>query len=419
MRQFCLTFLFLAAGVGWSQTYVNPLTGSTSTPDPSIIKQGNTYYIFHTGNGVQIKTSTDRITWSNGNPASAISTAPSWHATYVSPAPASQWAPAIHYRAGKYWLYYAISSFGTRTSAIGLRTNVTLNPSDANYAWQDQGMVVCTSNQTSRTDCFYANTTSVNADDTTAFNAIDPHVFVDGDGTPWLSWGSFGSGIQLIRLDPVTGKPAAGAKYITIAHRYYPQAVDGSNYTRSIEGPMISKHGPWYYLWFSYDRCCNSSNSTYKVMVARAPLVTGPYADKSGNPMHPPYYAAGSNTTWVTANAGTLVSAGDTRWKGTGHNDILVDNDTVFLVNHSYDAQNGGATRLMIRPLYWDAQGWPSLDPAQGTIKFPTVVLQEVRFSHRAPVKAVWKNGVLVPWRGGTKNALGRNVRTGIPPARK
>ena len=42
MRQFCLTFLFLGAGVGWSQTYVNPLTGSTSTHDPSIIKQGNT-----------------------------------------------------------------------------------------------------------------------------------------------------------------------------------------------------------------------------------------------------------------------------------------------------------------------------------------------------------------------------------------
>ena len=356
----------------------------------------------------------DRIAWSNGNPASAISAAPSWHSTYVSPAPASQWAPAIHFANGKYWLYYAISSFGTRTSAIGLRTNTTLNPSDAGYAWVDEGMVVCTS--TSRSDCYVASTTSVNTTDTTAFNAIDPHVFVDGDGTPWLSWGSFGSGIQLIRLDPATGKPAAGAQRTTIAHRYYPQAVDGSGYYRSIEGPMISKHGSWYYLWFSYDRCCNTSNSTYKVMVARASAVTGPYFDKAGNPTHPPY-VTGGGTTWATANAGTLVSAGDTRWHGTGHNDILVDRDTVFLVNHAYDSQNSGRTTLMIRPLYWDAQGWPSLDPAQGTIAYPTTAIQSVR-SHRNPVKAYWMNGVLIPWRNGNWNAAGR-VMPETPPSRK
>ena len=416
MRRFyAFLFLILSSVCSSQTTYVNPLTGSTSTPDPSIIKQGNTYYIFHTGNGVSIKTSTDRIVWSNGNPASAISTLPSWHATYVSSNPASQWAPAIHYAAGKYWLYYAISGFGTRISAIGLRTNTTLNQTDPGYAWVDQGMVVCTS--TSRTDCYVATTTSVNTNDTSAFNAIDPHVFVDGDGTPWLSWGSFGSGIQLIRLDPTTGKPAAGAKYITIAHRYYPQAVDGSGYYRSIEGPMISKHGPWYYLWFSYDRCCNSSSSTYKVMVARASAVTGPYLDKAGNPTHPSY-VTGAVTTWNTANAGTLVSEGDSRWHGTGHNDILVDHDTTFLVNHAYDSQNSGATRLMIRPLYWDAQGWPTLVSTQGTIAFPTVSLGRVEKAHRPAVKAYWKNGVLLPWRNKSWSAAGRTMNE-IPPSQK
>ena len=69
----------------------------------------------------------------------------------------------------------------------------------------------------------------------------------------------------------------------------------------------------------------------------------------------------------MTSSGGDLIDKGDDRWKGPGHNAIFVERDTVFLVNHAYDAQANGRSILWIRPLYWTSQGWPTLDKSQGT----------------------------------------------------
>jgi arabinan endo-1,5-alpha-L-arabinosidase len=414
MRYFpALAFLFLIATSSPTLSqpgYVSPLTGSLSTHDPVVIKQDSLYYLFHTGNGVPIKTSRDRIQWDNGLPASVYSTAPAWHARFRNTI--DSWAPAISYWDGKYWLYYSLSTFGTRQSAIGLRTNTTLHPSDSGYQWVDQGVVVCTyNNGVTHSDCFNAGTTGVNTADTTAFNGIDPDIILDSAGTPWLSWGSFGAGIQLIRLNRASGKPDSGAQPSTIAHRYTTASASGAAYERSIEAPVISHHGGWYYLWYSYDRCCASTNSTYRVMVTRSRSVTGPYVDKAGNLAHPPYRAGGTTTgSWQTANAGTLVSEGDqTNWFATGHNDILVDNDTTFLVNHGY-IRPGGQTRLMIRPLYWDAEGWPTLDSTLGLIMPPVSLSMNddhrSMSQRRAPLRP--PSRALVPWKGEMRDLRGR-----------
>jgi arabinan endo-1,5-alpha-L-arabinosidase len=395
--------------------YVSPLTGSLSTHDPVILKQDSVYYLFHTGNGVQIKTSRDRLAWAPGTPDRVFQEAPAWHARFRNTI--DSWAPAIKYWDGKYWLYYSLSNFGERRSAIGLRTNTTLHPSDPAYEWVDHGIVVCTyNNGVTHPECFNANTTSVNTNDTTAFNAIDPDVVLDQNGKPWLSWGSFGSGIQLIPLDRATGKPDSGATPVTIAHRYTTQSASGSGYERSIEAPVITRHGDYFYLWYSYDRCCASTNSTYRVMVTRSSAVTGPYVDKAGNLAHPPYRAPGSSA-WQTANAGTLVSRGDSNWYATGHNDILFDKDTVFLVNHGYIRGSGmgnGATRLMIRPLYWDAEGWPTLDSTQGVIAPPMPTSVRGIPSQRQPGEGRFvrpAESFLVPWNGGLRDLRGRETR--------
>src|SRR5690606_370549 len=365
----------LFVGAAWAQPgYVSPLTGSLNTHDPVMIKQDSIYYLFHTGNGVSIKTSRDRIDWSSGEPDRVIASNPDWHAKYSTSI--RLWAPAIASWDSTYWLYYSMSNFGARTSAIGLRTNTTLHQDDPDYEWVDKGMVVCTyDNAVTHSECFHAPTTSVNTNDTAAFNAIDPDIVRDDEGTPWLSWGSFGSGIQLIRLNRATGKPDSGAAVTPVAHRYVTDSPGGAGYERSIEAPVITRHGAWYYLWYSHDRCCAQANSTYKVMVTRAAAVTGPYADKTGNLAHPPYRAGGATTgAWQAANAGTVVSQGDSlNWAATGHNDIFFGEDTVFLVNHGYTWPQG-QTRLMIRPLYWDAEGWPTLDSTQGGITPPAPV---------------------------------------------
>ena len=410
--------LILCAFAAAQPGYVSNLTGSLSTHDPVILKQDSVYYLFHTGNGVQIKTSRDRIDWEPGSPDRVIASNPAWHAKYSTSN--SLWAPAIAYWDSTYWLYYSLSNFGERRSAIGLRTNVTLHQDDPDYEWVDRGMVVCTySNASTHPECFNAATTSVNTNDTTAFNAIDPDIVFDGDGTPWLSWGSFGSGLPLIRLDRATGKPDSGAVPTMIAHRYFTGAPGGSGYYRSIEAPVISRHGGWYYLWYSHDRCCAQENSTYKVKVTRAASVQGPYVDKAGALAHPPYRAPGTTGNWQPANAGTLVSQGDSiNWAATGHNDILVDRDTVFLVNHGY-LWPGGQTRLMIRPLYWDSEGWPTLDSAQGTIAWqgppPPVSIRAraVEASQAGPEASVRRlppGRALVPWNDGYRDLRGRMV---------
>jgi arabinan endo-1,5-alpha-L-arabinosidase len=297
--------------------YVNPLKGDIGVHDPVLIKEGTTYYVYSTGSRIQFKSSTDRITWKNRN--SVLSSTPSWVGTDVPENNGTDfWAPDISFRDSKYWLYYSVSSFGKNTSGIGLATSPTLDPSSGSYKWTDLGMVV--------------KSTSTND-----YNCIDPNSFQNTDGTVWLTFGSFWSGIKLVELDPSTGKPQSGAAITSIAAR--------TSNTLGIEAPFITKWNNYYYLFVSWDVCCDGVNSTYKIVVGRASKVTGPYTDKSGKTM--------------TSGGGTILDQGDSRWKGPGHNGILIEKDTVFCINHAYDANSNGDPIMMIRPFYW-VDGWPT-----------------------------------------------------------
>lgn len=318
---------------------VNPLQGNLGVHDPVLIKAGGTYFSFATGNGIATKTSTDRITWKNG--LSVFATLPAWHKTLVPNVENSLWAPDISYRDGKYWLYYSVSSFGSNTSAIGLATASALNAT-GRAAWVDQGVVL----------------RSTSGDN---YNAIDPNVAVDGDGTPWLAFGSFWSGIKMVQLDAATGLPIAAARFFSLA-----------NHTGGIEAPHLHRQGAYWYLFLSWDRCCQGANSTYNIRVGRSSKITGPYLDSRGADM--------------LNGGGDLIDDGDTRWKGPGHPAILHDRDTVFLVNHAYDAQANGASILWIRPLYWTAAAWPTLDPSAGKAvsvnprKSPKAAIRKARY---------------------------------------
>jgi hypothetical protein len=83
----------------------------------------------------------------------------------------------------------------------------------------------------------------------------------------------------------------------------------------------------------------------------------------------------------------------------------------VFLVNHGYTWPQG-QTRLMIRPLYWDAQGWPTLDSTKGVIMAPAVSIRPaVAPSQRAPARFRRPpESFLIPWNGGARDVRGRRV---------
>jgi hypothetical protein len=116
------------------------LSGNLTAHDPVIIKQGDTWYIFTTGTGITMKRSEDGTHWEDIGPV--FSPQPEWNRQLVPLNDGNLWAPDIFSHQGKYYLYYSVSSFGSNTSAIGLATNVTLNPTDSAYAWVDEGVVI-------------------------------------------------------------------------------------------------------------------------------------------------------------------------------------------------------------------------------------------------------------------------------------
>src|SRR5436305_4536764 len=155
------------------------LTGSVQlVRDPCLIRQGNTVYLFSTDDGVpaggsiKIRCSTDLNIWTECG--HVFEDVPAWVRQKL-PAIAGLWAPDISYFNNVYHLYCVGSIFGTNQSVIGLATNPTLDPSDPSYVWTDQGEVL----------------SSGPGDD---FNALDPNLVQDRDGSLWLSYGSFWTG---------------------------------------------------------------------------------------------------------------------------------------------------------------------------------------------------------------------------------
>jgi arabinan endo-1,5-alpha-L-arabinosidase len=293
--------------------------------DPSIIKQGDTYYLFTTSQEneppglIHIRTSKDLVTWRRAG--AVFQAIPAWAKSEIG-GTKGIWAPDISFSNGEYRLYYAVSTFGSNHSAIGLATTPTLDPAAPGYGWTDHGAVLI----------------SHHNDD---YNAIDPNAFTDRDGKQWLAFGSFWSGIKLIALDPVTGKPSAEDKKVhPLLERRAPDAA---------EAPFLIDHGGYYYLFASYDFCCRGVKSTYYTVVGRSKDVTGPYVDYDGKSLMDDH--------------GQIVLHADLdktgRFKGPGGGSILQDGGQDYIVYHAYDAKNGGAPTLRIQRLGWTADGWP------------------------------------------------------------
>ncbi|GAB2529048.1 family 43 glycosylhydrolase [Rufibacter soli] len=318
-------------------------TSNLTVHDPVMAKQGNTYYLFCTGRGISVWSSTDRQNWKKEQPIFA--TAPEWAVKAVPGFKDNHiWAPDISFYHGQYYLYYSISAFGKNTSAIGLATNVTLNPADKNFHWVDHGKVI------------------ESVPGKTNWNAIDANLVVDEKGTPWLTFGSFWGGLKLVRLSKDRLSVTQDLAQIpTIASRRKGSAA-GTNPPplpgnpvgaggNAIEAPFIFKKNGYYYLFASIDYCCKGAQSDYKMIVGRARNVQGPYLDKNG--------------VDLAAGGGTILLEGNEKWNGVGHNAVYTFDKTDYLIFHGYDATQNGRPKLRIEQLTWDKEKWPVVAVAQ------------------------------------------------------
>jgi arabinan endo-1,5-alpha-L-arabinosidase len=299
---------------------------TTIAHDPVAIKVGNTFHIFCTGNGITTYTSQDLISWTKGSPI--FKEKPSWVDEIVPDFKNHIWAPDISYHNNKYYLYYSISSFGKNTSAIGLTTNVTLDQNDPLYKWEDQGIVI----------------QSIPGRD--MWNAIDPNLVIDKDGTPWLTFGSFWSGMKIVKLTKSLNRIHVPEEWLTIARKpRSPQLTDEDPGDGAIEAPFIFKKGEFYYLFVSWDYCCRGEKSTYKVVVGRSKDIKGPYLDNEGKSMFD--------------GGGSLVVQGDKSWYGAGHNSVYTFDNQDYMFFHAYDDADNGKPKLRVSTVGWDENFWP------------------------------------------------------------
>ena len=295
--------------------------------DPAVIREGDTFYLFSTG---QLSAKTGLIPWRTSKDlvhwtyrAAVFAGLPAWGLEKV-PGAKGLWAPDIVFTGREYRLYYSVSTFGQNRSAIGFASTTTLDPGKPGYGWTDRGLVF----------------ESTPKDD---FNSIDPNIFIDRDGSHWMAFGSFWSGIKIIQLDPSTGKPLRDARVHALASRPPPGAV---------EAPFLIKRRGFYYLFVSFEFCCRAANSTYYTVVGRSRNVLGPYVDREGTAM-----LKGGGSPVLHARLDET-----RRWRGPGHVAILRERDRDYIVYHAYDARNGGVSTLRIQQLGWSR--WRSRLPS-------------------------------------------------------
>lgn len=294
-------------------------TGDVYTHDPALVAggDGEPWFVYSTGNGqtadgnIQIRRSDDGIDWEYAG--EVWQEKPDWLAEAV-PGVDNLWAPELYEHDGIWYLYYSASTFGSNLSVIALATNTTLDPDAAGYEWVDRGTVI----------------SSAGAD----FNAIDPGLVEDAEGTPWLSFGSFWSGLRMVELAWPDGLPVSDAEPLRLADRQSPP--------NAIEAPYIQPHDGYYYLFFSRDFCCQGVDSTYNIAVGRSAEVTGPYLDADGVPL-----LDGGGTPVLGAVDARIGPGGQSVSDG-------------ILAYHFYDAELDGAFRLGLARLSWEG-GWPVL----------------------------------------------------------
>jgi len=350
LRTFCTAAVgvFLCVLVNSSEAI--EITGAiTSCHDPStILYQGGRYWCFSTNNNLNLRYSTDLVSWSWGTqPFSYAAGVPPYMAEYLSTCegsgPWNLWAPEIIKVGDLYYLYYSrnmcLDSDCTEQSVCGL----AIGSSILNRDWVDQGAVLRTALCTDYR------------------RSIDPSLLFDEMGNLWLAAGSFGhpsgygwnyGGIWLYQLDPETGKVKSGSSPIQIARAW-------------IEAPYLYYKNGYYYLFFNQERCCVGADSTYFIRYARAANITGPYFDREGinvlvqnngslflgRDFDANYYSYG-NPKPECGSVGREI--------GPGHIGIFTAQDGLEMFSfHFYDAGNRGNATLGIRTLIWGDDGWP------------------------------------------------------------
>ncbi|KAK1140583.1 hypothetical protein N8T08_010220 [Aspergillus melleus] len=249
--------------------------------DPSILKVGEIYYSYSVGKHLVIHQAPCL-----SGPWERTKTVLETESIIPKGDRKAPWAPTTIEVDGTFYCYYAVSFAGCRDSAIGVATSNSPGPG----GWTDHGSIV--QSGTGPGSAKYPYNVS---------NAIDPSVFVTDTGQGYLTWGSYWTGLWQVPLsqDLLSIASGEGSEARHLAHE--PSAIfPGRKKPKStlcgdptgghpVEGGFISHHAPYYYLWFSWGKCCKydpknlpKPGKEYQIRVGRSLYPHGPFVDKAG-----------------------------------------------------------------------------------------------------------------------------------------
>ena len=130
----------------------------------------------------------------------------------------------MHLVGSTYYMYYAVSTFGSQNSAIGLATSTTMEVG----SWTDHG------------------STGVTSSSSKIYNTIDPNL-INVSGTYYLNFGSFWDDIYQVKMASTPTK-SSGSPYNIAYNSSGTHAEEGSYmfyYQRILLSPLFF----WYLLW--------------------------------------------------------------------------------------------------------------------------------------------------------------------------
>lgn len=236
--------------------YVNPVFAG-DYPDPSILKDGETYYMVHSSfeyyPGLLIWESKDLINW---NPV--VNTL----YKYVG----SVWAPDLVKYKNKYYIYFPASN-----------TNYVICADSINGKWSDP--------------------VNLNVD------GIDPGHFEDAEGNRYLYF-SHGGYVPLSEDGlRVTGE----TNYV---YSGWPIPRDWSIECFCLEGPKITKKGEYYYLTVAEGGTAGPATS-HMVISARSKSPFGPWENSPYNPIE---RTLNNSEKWCSKGHATLFEDTKGKW---------------------------------------------------------------------------------------------------------
>ena len=337
---------------------------NVSVHDPAVIKVGDTWYAF--GSHLAAAKTTDLMNWTkiadgvnDANPLFTKVTA-ALADTFAWAQVTDLWAPdVIQLDDGKFYMYYDACKGDSPRSALGV---AVADKVDGPYVNKQVFLKSGMWGEASPDGTVY--------DALKHPNVVDPNVFRDAAGKPWMIYGSYSGGIFIMAMDPATGLPVAG--------QGYGKHLMGGNHAR-IEGAyvMYSPATKYYYLFTSFGGL--DAAGGYNLRVARATSPDGPYLDASGKDMAEvksdptkPLFDDASIAPFGQKLVGShqfALAAGESGtplgYVSPGHNSARYEAATnqYFLIFHTRLPGQGEYHEVRVHEMFINEDGWPVAAP--------------------------------------------------------